>query len=267
MRSLSVERFTGADGRAMASAIERRIASIRDGAGRPIYPLYDAGAGEAAVNGRADADVEESRIQLKRRFCPGTRDPAAKCEDKAKEEVEISCRRRLIAFESDVRIVRSGDGRLLYARSFPARNESTWCPGDKLPTDAADVISQQIGAAASAVSNDLSPYDAVENIRIREDRKGLPPEAVEAFKTAVRTTKTSGEQACAMFAEIAKTAPDQRAVAFNMALCAEARGDLNEAASRYRAMGGDRDASLAAERVAATRAHDELERRRKGGRL
>ncbi len=266
LRRLAVDRFDGTDGRTMASAVERAISGIRDASGGPVYSLFEPSAADGVVNGRADVNVEERRSQQTRKLCPDTRDPKVQCDDKLKEPVEITCRRRIMTFEADLRVVRTGDGRLMYTRQVPLRDEVLWCPGDVAPLEVSAAVANFVDQATGSFVGELSPYDRVEMIRIREDRKGLPADAAAIFKEAVRTTKASGTQACAMFAGLEASAPVHPALAFNLGLCAEGRGDYDDALRRYRAMGGDRDAVAAAERVMATRAADAIDRQRNGER-
>lgn len=266
LRSMGVERFAGTDGRALAIALERRLADARGAGGEPLFDMFDAGRGEGALSGRADIEIEETRFQGKRRFCPNTRDAGAKCDDQAKETVEVTCRRRIVTLDSDVRMVRTDDGRVIYSRNLPGREEASWCPGDTAPPEAASVVQRLISNAAGEAAADFIPYARVEAIRLREDRKGLVKPDSEAFKVALRATKTSGAEACRQFAAIAANAPDQRSVAFNLGLCAEASGDLAEAIDRYRGLGPDREAQGAIERVVATRAARAQDQAREGAR-
>ena len=55
-----------------------------------------------------------------------------------------------------------------------------------------------------------------------------------------------------MFGQLADEAPAQRSVAFNIALCAEMRGDHERALAGYQALGPDREAAAAMRRVEAT---------------
>lgn len=264
LRSMAVERFTGTDGRALAAAIERELANARAPGGAPLFEVFDAGAGEGAFSGRADGDVEESRFMEKRRFCPGTRDRNAKCEDKVKETVEISCRLRVVTFDADIRIVRASDGRLLASKNVPLRDEARWCPGDGNPPEVQSVIARFVSRAAAETVGDLVPYARLTPIRIREDRKGLAKEVSAQFRAAVLATRGDGRDGCAQFEALVPTAGGHSPLIFNLALCAEARGDLPRAIDGYRRV-GDRDAAAAAERALASQDAEAQERARAGG--
>ncbi|HMS19592.1 hypothetical protein [uncultured Sphingorhabdus sp.] len=252
LRSLAVERFTGTDGRAFAFSVERALGDAREAGGQPVFEMFEAGRGEGAVTGRADVDIEESRYMEKRKFCPNTRDKNAKCEDAAKEVVEITCRKRIASLDADLRIARASDGRIVFSHRVPNRAEHRFCTGDAQMPEISNVVRDMITSAARSVVGDFVPYSAVEQIRIREDRKGFSKSDAELFKLAVKTTKTSGQEACRQFGEISQRAPDQRSLVFNMALCAEAAGDFEVAITGFRRLGNDIDALASIQRVEGT---------------
>lgn len=251
LRSLSVDRFTGTDGRALGIALERELAVLREPGKPPLFEIFDSGSGEGSVSGRADVDVEEARYVENRRLCPGTFDPQAKCKGEEKIEVEVSCRSRIVSLDADIRVVRNGDGRVILNRDVPQRSEARWCKGDRAPGETQAVISDLVRRAATSSARDFAPYSNVLPVRIREDRKGLDKATAAQFKAAVVATRGDGREGCSLFEALEAVAPDHRPLIFNLALCAEARGDYVGAVAGYRRV-GDRDALSAADRAADT---------------
>jgi hypothetical protein len=251
LRSLSVGRVAGADGRTMATSLERVLADLRDIDGRPLFELFSDGAGEGQVTGYADALVDERRFNEKRRLCPGTFNPKAKCEDAQKVEVEVSCRSRTISLTASIRIVRNGDSRLLLSRDVPQRGEARWCHGDSVPPDSDSVVAELIRRSVADVTEDFEPFSQIMPIRIREDRKGLSKEVGARFKAAVLSTRGDGQEGCAAFAALLGEAPTHWPLLFNLALCSEARGNFDVAIDGYERI-GDREARVAADRARAT---------------
>lgn len=258
LRGLALERFSGADGRALASQLETRLAAARDVAGAPYYALYalDSAAGaanvDAVVEGGANASVEENRVVRKRRYCIAAAEPRTNCKDNEKEEREVSCLNRIVALTSDVRVAREVDGRIIYRRAVSKRDDRTVCPTDGALPPAEDAIEYLLGLAATDYARDLAPMWQDGEIRVLESRKGLTKVQGETFKTALRATKTSPEEACRLLGKLADEAPAQRSVAFNVALCDEMRGDYERALAGYQALGPDREAAAAMRRVEAT---------------
>lgn len=258
VRGVALDRFGGSDGRALAALIETRLAAARDREGRDYYAVYSLAAPSAEGNveivfeGGASASIEERRSQQKRRYCKDAAEPRTNCEDKLKEEREVTCRMRIVALSSDLRAAREADGRVVYRRSLPLREEVTWCPGDAAMPASEDVVERLIDRAASDYAADFVPLWRADEIRVLENRRGLSKDQGERFKEALRATKTNAGEACRLFEELASEAPTQRSLAFNRALCAEMRGELDAALAGFEAMAGDREAAAAAGRVRGT---------------
>lgn len=258
MRGLAVDRFSGSDGRALAAEFELRLARARDRSGADYYAIFSLGSPAAAdsvevvFEGGASASVEERRVQQKRKYCTASQEPRTDCEEKDKAEREVTCRTRVIALASDIRAAREADGRIVYRRSVPLRDEVTWCPAERVPPSSEEVVGRLIERAAADYAGDFAPRWQTQSVRVLENRKGLSKPQGKKFKAALKATKSNAGEACRLFDELAAEAPTQRSVAFNAALCAEMRGDLDAALRAFEAMGGDRDAAGAARRVRST---------------
>lgn len=240
LSSIAVDRFAGDDGPALALVMERALADAADRRGDAYFDVLGASrrgdrgpVADGIVSGAVTTGVEKTRFKKKIRQCPDG--PKAKCKDAEEIEVEIGCNRRVITFQADIRVVRSEDGRVIYSDADPQRDEVSWCPRDSAPADAEAVIRRMIDTVATNFTTAVVPRWRQSNIRFREDRKGLAKADAETFKLALRQTKGDVAAACATWAMIERSAPGQHAVLFNLALCAEAAGDLDRAASLYRA--------------------------------
>jgi hypothetical protein len=249
--TLSVERFSGTDGRALANAISRELEQLRDLDGAPLFGLFVSGAAEGSVTGGADVNVTERRFTEKRKRCPGTDDPKAKCDDSAKIEVEVRCRARTVSLDADIGIVRNHDGRILLSRDVSQRDEDRWCIGDSKPADEQAVVNSLIRRAGGAAVAGFAPFSQTQAIRIREDRKGLSKPLADQFRKAVKATRGDGRDGCALFAAMEPLAPTHAALIFNLALCHEATGENELAIEGYRRL-DDRLASAALFRAAQT---------------
>ncbi|MFT3965332.1 MAG: hypothetical protein QM690_05570 [Sphingobium sp.] len=271
LSGLAVGRFGGTDGAPLSAAVERRLAEARDEKGGAYYSLYalnspgSARRIDAVVEGNAVAAIEERRFQQVRRYCKGKSEPRTDCDDKDKEDREVSCRRRVISLTSDLRVAAEADGRILYRRAVPRREEVSWCPGQSAPVDTDRRVAGLIEAVAGDYAADLSPAWQRGGVRLIEDRKGLTTDQGERFKAALRATKTDGAEACRLFDALAAETPPQRSLAFNAALCMEARGDLAGALAAFRAMGTDKDAGAAVTRIEGTLDAMAVEKTRRRG--
>lgn len=258
LRGLALERFSGSEGRALQAELETRISRIRDGRGEPYYDLYALSSPaaadkiEAVIEGGAKVSVDYNEGRQKRWYCVSSEEYRTDCDQKDKEEREVVCLTRTVALSSDIRIAHEGDGRIIYRRSIPGREDLTRCPEDADFPPVDQAIARLIESAAGQYSAALAPRWGRSGYRVLENRKGLTKPQGEVFKQALKATKSNAEEACSLFDQLAAEAPTQRSVAFNAAMCMEMRGDLPGALFAYDALRGDRDAGGAASRVRAT---------------
>lgn len=263
LKSLAVDRFAGSDGDAFANMLERELGRLRGPDGAQLYGLFQGGAGEGIVSGRAEIVLDEARFVEKRKLCPGTFDPKAKCDDAAKAEVEVNCRTRNVALEADVRIVRAADGRVVLNRALPQRIEGRWCTGDAKQEELESVVTILMHRALDQSVPDLAPFARPIALRIREDRKGLDKASAQQFKAAVEATRGEGREGCRLFQALEASMADHRPLIYNLALCAEAAGNYASAAEGFRRV-GDREANNAAFRAEQTAAAIALTNQRRG---
>lgn len=232
--SIAVERFDGEDGGAFAQALEAELAAARFG-GEPWFRVVAPEAGvptDALVTGTIRTGVEESGVTEKRKRCV---EPDPKDKDKCLKEadVDIRCRRRVVTVATSVRLVAMRDGSVRYTRPLGARDEQSFCPDRKANRTVEDFVDTAIRNQVGAIRRDLAPVDYWLDVRVDENRKGLPKPAAEAFKAAIRQTKGDEAGACDSWAAIARDAEPTAALAFNLGLCAEARGDFVAATDWY----------------------------------
>lgn len=258
LRGLALERFSGSEGRALQAQLEERIARIRDGREDPYYAIYALSSPaaadniEAVIEGSANVSVDYNEGRQKRWYCAATKEYTTDCDKKDKEEREVVCLTRIVALSSDIRIAHEGDGRIIYRRSLPGREELTRCPEDADFPPVDQAVDRLVSGAAGQYSGALAPRWGRSGFRVLENRKGLSKPQGEVFKQALKATKTSADEACRLFDQLAAETPTQRSVRFNAAMCLEMRGDLPGALAAYESMSADRDAGGAANRVRAT---------------
>jgi len=233
IQSIAIEDFGGRDGRALAFELEDRLSAIR------IFdqPYFDIIGGRSAVQsdaimaGNVTAGVEQYDSVAKRRRCV-KRGEKDKCI--TYKNIKVDCLTRRIDFRAQVRATRYSDGRSIYTESFPHQNEQKICAGDDDDfVSSESVIRTMLSDTASAVRNDLAPRVYRIDVRILESRKGMTKVEGNFFKAAIKMTKSDAEEACRMWDEAAQNGQVHISLAFNRALCAEQRGDLESALVLY----------------------------------
>jgi tetratricopeptide (TPR) repeat protein len=127
---------------------------------------------------------------------------------------------------------------MLYGKADTLTVSRRYCEDDRTPPAVDSMVEELAGRFALAVRRDIAPEYRAEDIRILESRDGITKEDREAFKTAIRLTKTDVPGACDAFAALEATNPADVSVLFNIGLCHESAGDLDQAEARYRTVLG-----------------------------
>jgi hypothetical protein len=227
LSSLHIERFTGQDGPALAMAIERALSNapfdlVAGRAGR--------GGAEGTMSGAVSTGVEETGYRKKEKKCV-ERDANKKCTKE--EEVETPCRRRVVNLTADLRLVRNTDGRIVYSRSHPFRDEISWCQGQSPYRTVEETVSTAINGIAGAVRGDVSPSVETYRIRLREGNKGMAKDVSKAFKASVKSSQRDWAGACTQWVAMNAATPGHPSLLYNLGLCAEQSGNYENAVSLY----------------------------------
>ncbi|MEH6789408.1 tetratricopeptide repeat protein [Parasphingorhabdus sp.] len=229
--------FGGRDGRALAFELEDRLSAVNI-LGQPYFDVIGGRSAvqpDASLSGNVTADITHRDTVAKRRRCV-ERDAKDKCT--SYKDIDVDCRTRLIDFRAQIRATRFEDGRTIYAESFPNRNEQTVCFGDDQDFASSEtVIRSMIADTAEAIRGDLAPRQYRQDIRILESRNGMSKADAALFKAAIQMTKTDASEACRMWDEADANRLVHLSLQFNRALCAEQRGDLDEALALYQEAG------------------------------
>ena len=231
---IAVERFEGADGAAVAQHLEAALGEARFD-GRSYYRIVAPESGapiDGLLTGTTRASVDEVPVIEKRKKCTEY-DPADKKKCVKEVDVDIRCRRRTITVATTARLVAIRDGSIRYTRPLSARDQQTYCPDRAASRTADDYIEWAERDQVQAIRRDLAPTGYNLDVRVDENRKGLAKPAAEAFKDAIRLTKSDSAAACSTWAGLTRGAEPTAALAFNLGLCAEMGGDFDAAVDWY----------------------------------
>lgn len=160
LQSISVERFGGGDGPALALRIEDvlRGAELQ---GEPWFRVLPGGGAEAVMRGTAQAEVRTGKYTGRRERCV-RRDEKDKCAER--KNVDVDCRRRTVRLVSSLRLI-ARDGALLYSDDRPQEAEVSWCDGDSRPRPVVQGRFRQVRPGAAPDQD--------------RRRRGLPPVACD----------------------------------------------------------------------------------------
>ena len=229
LKRMGVDRIDGPDGRTLGYALERAIGN------RGHYSVIAGGGGvDGILSGNVSTEINEARVTQEREECvEKTKDSSGREQCARKEKRTIYCRQRTIDVAADLRIARASDGRVVYSTRKPRHNEVTWCPNESAPGPVDGVVRDMSDGIADEVAREISPHTDTYAPRFYESRDGLPKEYHDRFKAAIRATQRDLTGACAEFAAINQASP-QFAVAYDLGICAEAKGDFEAAIDAYR---------------------------------
>lgn len=230
LASIAVQRFEGPDGPALSDMVESELGAAQFG-GRAWFRIVAPESGvpvDGLITGNVRVAVDETPVTEKRTRCE-EKDPADDKKCLKEVEVDIRCRRRVATVNSNIRLVAMGDGTIRHSWPQSVRDEQTWCPDRKASRSVEEFVATVLRNEAARLRGDLAPSGYRIEVRVDENRKGLPKDAAEAFKAAIRQTKSDEAGACDSWAAIGRSAEPTAALAFNLGLCAEARRDFDAA--------------------------------------
>lgn len=233
VESLVVERFGGREGRELSFALEGMLAELSL-YGQPYFRIVaerSSAPAEAILSGIANAGIENQPVEETRKEC-AERDGDNKCL--REEEVKIRCQRRIVTLNPSLRMARLDDGGIVYQRQIFQRDEVVTCPDRPANRSLPDTVSMLIGNVVAEARLDLAPVYRRDAIRVLEARKGLNKDQANRFRDALKATARNPQAACDIWQAIDAEVPAQSSIVFNLALCAEQRGALDEAVQHYR---------------------------------
>lgn len=230
--TIAVEAFGGVDGQAIGIAAGDMLRAVRV-EGEPWFRIVPASArmdADAVLQGTANAESWRRDSGTREVERCVERDENRECI--REEKRQIPCWDAVVRLEPRIRLV-AADGRLIHAIDEGREVSRRFCR-DEDPPSRANMISELVDGIAGQLRFDLAPMDRLEDVRVMESRKGLQGDDRDAFRDAVRLTKSDRAAACAAWGALEPANPENVSVLFNLGLCAESAGELGQAESYYR---------------------------------
>ena len=254
--SVVVERFGGRDGRELSFSLEGALAQVAV-LGQPYFRVVverSNAPADAVLSGIANAQVQNQPVEENRKECV-ERDGNGKCL--REQDIKIRCQRRIVSLNPALRMARIDTGGIVYQRQLYQSDQVVICPDRQANRSVPDTVSMLVEKIADEVRSDIAPVYRSEGIRVLEVRKGLDKAQSDRFRDALKATARNPEGACAIWQALDGEVPGQSSVVFNLALCAEQRGELDDALVRYRQaqtlLPRERAINAAFDRIAARR--------------
>jgi hypothetical protein len=220
VRSIQVEPFGGDAGEDLTIQVEDALRGVNLD-GRPYFqviPSATGSGGESLLRGTAETEQRFSDFTEERERC--VKDASGKCTS-AREKYTVGCRRRTLELVVALRLI-GRDGTLLWADNRTESFQDSHCADAESSPRARSSIARELnGKVASRVRMDFAPRRAEEDVRVDENRKGLNKPDSEAFKAAIKATKTDAQVACQAWEGIGQRNPSHAPTQYNLGLCAE----------------------------------------------
>jgi len=188
------------------------------------------GAGLTAVlQGSVRTEFWEESAGTKKVISCGRKE-RGDCVEKRKEVYD--CHLLSVGYRPMLRLVAS-DGTLLYENNESLQTYQKYCEDEAAAPHPEDLLGSLAAQYANSVRVDLAPQFRSGKFRILEKRKGMSKEDARTFKKAVRLTKSDPIAACLAFNELEVTNQEHVSILFNVGLCRESQGHLQQARDYY----------------------------------
>jgi hypothetical protein len=189
------------------------------------------GGPEATMRGYVSTEVREERSGDKEVTECVKRDDKDKCIEE--KPVKYECYDMIVSLRPEVRLV-TRDGRSLYSKSDYLTRSERYCADERRTPSVDSMVQSMVDQFASTVRYDMAPSYRSQGIRVLESRKGIAKADRKAFGNAIKLTKSDPVGACMAFEALEPGNPQDVSILFNIGLCRESDGNLEEAAERYR---------------------------------
>ncbi len=172
-------------------------------------------------------------------------------------DYNVGCTKRVATFAVSPKLIEVSTGKILYSRNLSAVTESAGCR-DTNPVESENVLVEKAKSIVKQeFRHDIAPYYVTREIKLMDSTDGIESSAVkDKLKNGLEYADQGRmDSACALWSEAHNLAGNSPALLYNLGVCAESSGDLDNALSLYKQADKklgkpDDDISLGLNRVA-----------------
>jgi len=149
----------------------------------------------------------------------------------------VSCIRRDALFTFTPKLVEVETGRIIYSNNLSGAATASACRDSKTPLPSGFALIGQAKERAKVVfKRDVAPSYVTFDIRLMDSKQGVDAkEAGEKLDQGMDYVKHKRlDRACELWEEARTLAPNSPSLLYNLAICAEATGDLEKALDLYK---------------------------------
>lgn len=182
------------------------------------------------------------------------------------EEYSVSCTKRAASFSFVPKLVEVETGKIIYSNTIEKQSTAAVCSDSEHPlASALEVKRAAKDAAKEDFRKDVAPYFVTMQIKLMDSTSDIDSkEAASKVKSGIEFAKNNRmDRGCELWGEAKRLSPKSLTILYNLGVCAEIAGRLDEAQSLYKE--SDRLLTKPDEKVsvALVRVSDAIEKRNK----
>ncbi len=264
LKQVAVLPFEGQDGKKFASEIEGVLASINIG-DKQYFTLVDRTVLEKLLdeetrlsqNGIVDPKTAakigkavgargiytgiittsnsiDNNYNVKRERCVNYNKKEKEC--KQWREYTVSCTKRSAAFSFAPKLIEVETGRVLYANNISGTSDARGCQDDQTPLPSGfELLGRAKQSAKATFRTDIAPSYVNFRVELMDLTDGITTKDVkQKLKNGLDYAKSGRlDRACEIWGEARILSPDSPSIIYNLGVCAETTGDLEQALDLY----------------------------------
>ena len=177
--------------------------------------------------------VADNRYSVSTQRCAYT-DKDGKCQKW--RDVSVRCTRRTANVGFTIRLVNVETGIQSYNRDVSGQAVSESCQGSNRSLEDREAVRKRARQVAyGEVRKDVAPYTVNLSVKLMGDTDGITSDrAKQNIKSGLLFAKAGRlDRACELWREARTLAPQSTAIIYNIGVCAEAAGELDNALALY----------------------------------
>lgn len=182
--------------------------------------------------GHVSSSVNDNDFVEERSECTKYSSNGKKCL--ATREWQVPCVKRTAEFSATPKLIEVNTARVVFSENYSVRNESQRCSDSSHALQSGtELLSKLRHNVIEMIRKDVAPYYVQVKIKLLSKDDNLKSDAAKAqLKQGIAFAEDNRfDRACEIWLAAQNLAPDSVAYLHNLAVCAETRGNLEEADS------------------------------------
>lgn len=156
---------------------------------------------------------------------------------KREQKSRVNCYEQLATYTAQPKLVNVQTGSVVYTESVTSAVKNQYCTDKGRQYSNAELAAHLRTDVAKKVRRKVAPYNAIFNVKLKNDTKGLSAPAVEKFNSGLAFSEAGQmDRACAIWQELSAVSPESNnniSLLYNLGVCAEVVADYDRAIELY----------------------------------